>query len=535
MNVEMLRFASIEYLEAIVAVGEQHLSGMYDSVLNHVMTEYPADDILQAMDLYRQSQEEDGWGADLELQALSFRFNACVRLYVTLTDADVNGANPRSAPVVHVFGPANATCTAHILASRNHFDPLVVGQGAVRLKLTRPVYNVVRAHVDDTTAEPQTESLPEERPGRSSRQGVTRERQAELAAMTCDQHAQAFFHPSATGRRKPREHVVTVTFARREHDLNDSDIAAFDEWLKANQNRFPGACASTERGRREGRLHVQCALHLRDFLANDESGEHLRLWLRKHLKLSEGEGYALCVNVMPVTLSNGVTWAAQAGYTKKEVGQPHYRVVHQHGETAEWFRNSLFEYETTAAAMPYKKRFDIKPRNVARLMVEFERREMWPGSVFLASAQVLRFMLLTGNYQMSSDFVTFAKGINVVALDAIRWVDYCIFSGMELEVEAIQAVLQSHDQTGTGLRHNSALVDSRVGPLFDAFGGRNEDYDERTLAGMRTEVRHNRSVQRGDRIDPEHASPVGSAAGDDDDVDANADQHARDASATASE
>lgn len=487
LNVEVLRFSAIEYVEAVLAVGADHPSGMFEAVTNYVMVENPSENITQAMEAYRNQQEEDGWGSDLTLQALSYRYNVQVRLYDTLTDADVNASRPRTAPVVHVFGPNNASCTGHVLASQNHFDPLVLGEGTIRLKLTRPIDNVLRsfaAHVTDTVSEELADDHLD----------------TEFDNMTCDQHAQAFFRPHTKRKRNPKHVVVTVSFARREHDLADSEIAAFGEWLRANQSRFLGACASTERGGREARLHVQAAMHL-DMVVTDDSAKHLRAWLHKHLKLRESEGHVVFVNIHPVTKTSRVTWEAQAGYTRKDQGQPHYRVVHQHGETDEWFRNALYEYETTAAAAPFFKRTDIKPKNIARLMMEFERRELWPGGLFMSGAQVLRMMMLTGKFSLSSDFVTFAKGINIVSLEAIRFVEYSVFTGQEVEVPAIQAVLQSHNQTGSGLRHNDNLVDSSVGQLFDTYGARDVHYDTRTLAGLRSQVRQNRAVLRGERDD----------------------------------
>lgn len=501
-NVDLLRYNAVEYVEAILSMGEQHPSGMYDVVKNHVISENPTDNEQQAISLYREQQEADGWGSDLTLMALSFRYNVRVRLYDTLTDDAVNGGVARPVPVVHVLGPRTASCEGYVLASQNHFDPLVLGEGTVRLQLTRPVHNAFRT-VTNTA------------PRVSSGERVTQDTDTAFADMTCDQHQQAFFFPRLSRKRKGRHVVMTITLARREHDLNQSIIAAFGLWLQANQSRFTGACASTERGSREGRLHVQCAAHL-DMVVTDDSHKHMRAWLRKHLQLPESEGYSVVVNIHPVTRTSRVTWEAQAGYTRKEQGQPHYRVLHQHGETDEWFRNALYEYETTAAAAPFFKRTEVKPRNIARLLMEFERRELWPGNVFLSSAQVLRFMMLSGNYQLSSDFVTFAKGINVAALEAIRSVEYAVFSGHNVDVEAVHMLLQTHNQAGPGLHYNTDICFSDVGRLYQGFMQRQQPYDTRTLPEMRSEIRRNRAQQRGDRIGADEGSPPRSAGAADD-------------------
>lgn len=491
-DVQALRHAGVDYINSVLDAGNAHPSLLYEGVLQHLQVEYGCADFAQVRATWEDDQRGTAWGTDICLAALCYRYGVKATVYI-VPQANYHTSNLALGRTF--YEPSDAHTDICILSADLHFEPLTAIPAQIRMVHGRN-YNsnnfrlLTQPHSSDSE-QPSSQDAPARAappaPRPQPAQAVVQDTNAEAT-----DYEQRFFRPNLPRKRTPKRHCASVTIARRGGDLEVQFVNRYRAWLVANQHLLLGSSATTERGDTMAHLHIQSALHL-DVISTGDSTSILSAWLRHDLQLPAGENYMVTVNLHPITKSSHVQWEPQAGYTMKDLGTPAFSIIFQHGHSQRWFRNAMYAHEAIRAAAPYYKRTHLNPTNLGDVLVQYERKNLWPGRVFMHSTQVLRLMLLEKTHSLSGKFL--AKNMDMVGLEALRSLEYELFCDRNVDIAHVHDVFHATDFKG----HLHKDLDGTLAEeLSYAFGAmRKTEWDDISVTDLKRYVRQQQANLRG--------------------------------------
>jgi hypothetical protein len=197
----------------------------------------------------------------------------------------------------------------------------------------------------------------------------------------------------------------SLTVNKNDGDICLSILDIVISWIKTH---CISGGVSTEVGKRAHNLHLQGVLEMR-YPITKPYQTRLSSILKK--LLPPGGGYRVLVK----PLSTGQTIPAMIGYITKDQGEPHYQ-IRTHNITAQQLTNGRRDHECLLTSFDDNKKI-LNMKNMFNECFRFSQRCLSPAIVLIQ--YVLLYMIQSGNYIFSPDFISTFKKIDISEADVL--------------------------------------------------------------------------------------------------------------------
>jgi hypothetical protein len=175
----------------------------------------------------------------------------------------------------------------------------------------------------------------------------------------------------------------------------------FEEYFRPH---IVEGAACTEAGDQAFRVHLQC-MFLMMISSSDDVEDTLKEFLLDALQMNEAEQFRVCVRDR-VEDGGNISRDRQIGYVAKDYGKRHFQIVYLQGITEQELRQYGMAYQQVRGHNVFIKETYLGPFDFAWKMVKWEHANIYPLNYMVTTVQVVRWMLLSGKYSLSSRWVS---------------------------------------------------------------------------------------------------------------------------------
>jgi len=198
----------------------------------------------------------------------------------------------------------------------------------------------------------------------------------------------------------------SITISRLKQDVSHELLHVIGNWIKANCVK---GVVSTEVGKRAFNLHLQICIQLR--WPGTPAATKALAKIIKSLILPTSAGY----KVFTKEFGKHQTFIAMVGYCTKDQGKSSHKIV-SHNVSAQELSTGRRQHTDMVSSFEEHKD-TVTPRNLMDKAFKFTLRS-FPGIV-VPIHYVLTYMIQTGDYVFSSEFVSTFKKVSLVDADEL--------------------------------------------------------------------------------------------------------------------
>lgn len=216
-----------------------------------------------------------------------------------------------------------------------------------------------------------------------------------------------------------RDRIVSITFGRVKQNITKVMRQKFVAAIRSLDEFIIEGAACTERGDSAFRTHLQTMLYMH-VNKGENAKEALKKYTLQHMGFNEEGPVRLYIQIRDER--GDVTKERQLGYTAKDWGMAHCHIDYLKGVTQRQLKDYGSEYDQVKGHNLFRKRKDMDPYNYGQFMAPWEHKVLWPLNRLMVSYQIVRFMLLSKSYMLSTKWIA-ATGNNCPphgALEAYR-------------------------------------------------------------------------------------------------------------------
>jgi hypothetical protein len=134
----------------------------------------------------------------------------------------------------------------------------------------------------------------------------------------------------------------------------------------------------------------------------------------------------------------------QIGYVAKDYGTRHFQIVYLQGIAEQELHQYGMAYQQEYGHNVFIKKTDLRPFDFAWKMFKWEHADIYPLNYMVTTVQVVRWMLLSGTYTLSSQWVSAGyRGCVADAVLSYRRLCYNLRHYNEVDITDV-ALVMSH-------------------------------------------------------------------------------------------